>query len=103
MPGQWFRFQKRAWVLKGVVIVRRVGPDVRELRLGDRSCSIARRWLILYTCSVNTLVDSLIEGPQSVFIHSVADGVGLAAIQLARMVGAEMYATVGSEETVKYT
>lgn len=35
-------------------------------------------------------------------IHSACGGVGLAAIQLARMVGAEIYATVGSEDKIRY-
>lgn len=35
-------------------------------------------------------------------IHSACGGVGLAAIQLAKMVGAEIYATVGSEDKIKY-
>lgn len=35
-------------------------------------------------------------------IHSACGGVGLAAIQLAKMVGAEIYATVGSDEKTKY-
>lgn len=39
---------------------------------------------------------------QTVLIHSACGGVGLAAIQLARMVGAEIYATVGSEDKIKY-
>lgn len=39
---------------------------------------------------------------QSVLIHSACGGVGLAAIQLSQMVGAEIYATVGSEDKVKH-
>ncbi|KAJ5761957.1 Acyl transferase/acyl hydrolase/lysophospholipase [Penicillium nucicola] len=39
---------------------------------------------------------------QSILIHSACGGVGLATIQLAQMVGAEIYATVGNEEKVQY-
>jgi acyl carrier protein len=39
---------------------------------------------------------------QNVLIHSACGGVGLAAIQVARMLEAELYVTVGSEEKVKY-
>lgn len=45
---------------------------------------------------------SLIHHLQSVLIHSACGGVGLASIQLAKMVGAEIYVTVGNEEKVKY-
>lgn len=39
---------------------------------------------------------------QTVLIHSACGGVGLAAIQVARMPETELYVTVGSEEKVKY-
>src|SRR4029079_5426052 len=35
---------------------------------------------------------------ESILIHAAAGGVGLAALHLARRVGAEVYATAGSEE-----
>jgi acyl transferase domain-containing protein/NADPH:quinone reductase-like Zn-dependent oxidoreductase/NAD(P)-dependent dehydrogenase (short-subunit alcohol dehydrogenase family)/acyl carrier protein len=39
---------------------------------------------------------------ERVLIHSAAGGVGLAAIQAAKWVGAEIYATVGSDEKREY-
>jgi len=39
---------------------------------------------------------------QSVLIHSGTGGVGLAAIQIAQMVGAKVFATVGTEEKRKF-
>jgi len=39
---------------------------------------------------------------QSVLIHSRCGGVGLAAIQIARMIGAEIYTTVSNEEKASY-
>ena len=43
-----------------------------------------------------------LEQGQSVLIHSACGGVGLAALQVSKMLGAEIYATVGSEKKVKY-
>ncbi|KAI0898853.1 hypothetical protein F4806DRAFT_493360 [Annulohypoxylon nitens] len=43
-----------------------------------------------------------LEEGQSVLIHSACGGVGLAALQVSKMLGAEIYATVGSEKKVKY-
>lgn len=39
---------------------------------------------------------------QSILIHSACGAVGIAAIQLAQMVGAEVFATVGNPEKVQY-
>jgi NADPH:quinone reductase-like Zn-dependent oxidoreductase len=39
-----------------------------------------------------------LEDGQSVLIHSGAGGLGIAAIQVARMLGAEVFTTVGTEE-----
>ena len=39
---------------------------------------------------------------QSVLIHSAAGGVGIAAIHVARWIGAEIYVTVGNEEKVGF-
>lgn len=39
-----------------------------------------------------------LEAGERVLIHGAAGGVGLAAVQVARLLGAEIYATVGAEE-----
>jgi len=39
---------------------------------------------------------------KSVLIHSACGGVGLAAIQIAKMLGSEIYATVGNDEKVQF-
>jgi NADPH:quinone reductase-like Zn-dependent oxidoreductase len=39
-----------------------------------------------------------LENGQSILIHSGAGGLGIAAIQVARMIGAEVFTTVGTEE-----
>lgn len=39
---------------------------------------------------------------QTILIHSACGGVGLAAIQLAKMVGADIYVTVGTEDKIQH-
>jgi NADPH:quinone reductase-like Zn-dependent oxidoreductase len=39
---------------------------------------------------------------QTILIHSACGAVGIAAIQLAQMVGAKIFATVGNQEKVQY-
>jgi NADPH:quinone reductase-like Zn-dependent oxidoreductase len=39
---------------------------------------------------------------QSVLIHSARGGVGLAALQISQMLGADIYVTVGNDEKVQY-
>ncbi|KEY68600.1 hypothetical protein S7711_05782 [Stachybotrys chartarum IBT 7711] len=43
-----------------------------------------------------------LEKDQTILIHSACGAVGIAAIQLAQMVGAKIFATVGNEEKVQY-
>ncbi|OCL02964.1 putative polyketide synthase [Glonium stellatum] len=112
-------------------IIRRVGPDVRNFIPGDRILALAPDGcmttdLILpaplavkipdslsledaatMPACFATVIESLLnvgrlEKGQSVLIHSAAGGVGHAAIQICRMIGAEIYATVGTEEKVQY-
>ncbi|PLB54037.1 polyketide synthase [Aspergillus steynii IBT 23096] len=111
-------------------IVRRVGSSVTAVSVGDRvmvidrglACTrktiredqclpipddISLEDAAAVTCVYATVIYSLIymgnlEEGQSVLIHSACGGVGLAAIQLCQMIGAEIYATVGSEEKVRY-
>ncbi|KAH8432819.1 uncharacterized protein LDX57_010448 [Aspergillus melleus] len=111
-------------------IVRCVGSGVTAVSVGDRvmvidrglACTrktiredqclpipddISLEDAAAVTCVYATVIYSLmymgnIEEGQSVLIHSACGGVGLAAIQLCQMIGAEIYATVGSEEKVRY-
>lgn len=112
--------------LEGAGIVRRVGKGAEQYKVGDRvavlkngtfanriQVPIERTHIILedlsfedaatiplvYLTSMYSLfnIGGLRKG-QSVLIHSAAGGVGLACIQLAQWVGAEIYLTVGSEE-----
>ncbi|GKZ38794.1 type I Iterative Polyketide synthase (PKS) [Aspergillus brasiliensis] len=111
-------------------IVRHVGPNVKRLCPGDRvmlredgvfaTHAIASEQLcakipadlsfedaatmpVVFATALYSMFNlgGLQEG-QSILIHSACGGVGIAAIQLARMAGATIYATVGSEEKVQY-
>jgi len=108
----------------GVVVA--VGPDVKDLQPGDAVLGIAAGSFSNYVITrANLLVKKpdwlsfvgaatipipfltahyclnhlakLSQG-QRVLIHSGAGGVGMAAIQLAKLVGAEIYTTAGSLE-----
>ncbi|KAI0010191.1 fatty acid synthase S-acetyltransferase [Xylariaceae sp. FL0662B] len=111
-------------------IVRRTGPKVNNIKIGDRVLSLHRNALGTFTTAPEylfakipsnmtfdqaaTLLGSYVtawyslinvghlQSGQTVLIHSACGGVGLAAIQVARMLGADIYVTVGSEEKVRF-
>ncbi|KAH7371058.1 hypothetical protein BKA66DRAFT_498750 [Pyrenochaeta sp. MPI-SDFR-AT-0127] len=111
-------------------IVRRVGPKVASLRAGDRVIVLGINTFTTNILAPELMVKKLpeqvsfVEGSciplphrearhalvdlgrlskgQSVLIHSGTGGVGLAAIQVARMLGAEVFMTVGNEKKVQY-
>ncbi|KAF6795324.1 polyketide synthase [Colletotrichum musicola] len=110
-------------------VVRRAGPGVEGFAIGDRVMafhhgSFASRIVISTDQAVvlpealsfeeaatvprvySTVIHSMLtvgglERDQTVLIHSACGGVGLAAIQVCKMMGAKIYATVGSPEKVK--
>ncbi|KAI9741492.1 MAG: hypothetical protein M1818_004298 [Claussenomyces sp. TS43310] len=56
-----------------------------------------------YATAVQGLIDvGQLQQGQSVLIHSACGGVGHAAIQICKMIGAEIFATVGNERKVQY-
>ncbi|KAI1125541.1 hypothetical protein F5Y10DRAFT_294516 [Nemania abortiva] len=107
--------------LEAAGIVTRVGEAVKTMKVGDRvgcmhphsfssiivspedlciripdaiSFDEAATMLISFATVIHSLVNiARLEQGQSVLIHSACGGVGLAAIQVAKMVGAEIYAT----------
>ncbi|KAG5978870.1 Type I Iterative PKS [Claviceps digitariae] len=112
--------------VEGSGIISRVGVEVVDLEPGNRvmflaNCSFASHvitpaklcekiparmsfedaasmpavFATAFACLLN--IGQLKKG-QSVLIHSAAGGVGLAAVQLAKMMGAKIYATVGRED-----
>ncbi|KAL8700930.1 MAG: hypothetical protein Q9224_000732 [Gallowayella concinna] len=111
-------------------VISRVGPEVRDLAVGDRvmclgagnfashvvtpealceriphtlSFEEAATMPVAYATAMAAFYDiGNLRPRQSVLIHSACGGVGMAALQLAQMMGAEIYATVGSEEKVQY-
>jgi NADPH:quinone reductase-like Zn-dependent oxidoreductase len=69
----------------------------------DMTFTEAASMPMIFVTAIYSLINiGRLEKNQSVLIHSGCGDVGLAAIQVARMVGAEIYTTVGSEENVAY-
>ncbi|KAF2462908.1 uncharacterized protein BDR25DRAFT_298851 [Lindgomyces ingoldianus] len=111
-------------------VVRRVGPNATRFAVGDRVVTLAGKLLstarVIPEIYLEKLPDhiSFVEGAciplvfvtaiyglrdigrlskgQSVLIHSGAGGVGLAAMQVARMLGIEIFTTAGSERKARY-
>ncbi|WP_394848507.1 SDR family NAD(P)-dependent oxidoreductase [Pendulispora brunnea] len=107
--------------LEGAGIVTEVGPDVPSLAVGDRVMGLFRRafgpmavadhrlmarmpaqWTFAQAASVPVvfltayygLVDlGRLEAGDRVLVHAAAGGVGMAAVQLARHLGAEVFGT----------
>lgn len=107
-------------------IVKRLGPGVERFKVGDRVCflnngSYANRVQVsaerthaipdsmsfedaatiplVYLTSIYSLFNvANLRKHQSVLIHSAAGGLGIACVQLARYIGAEIYVTVSTEE-----
>lgn len=107
-------------------IVSQKGHNVTSLRIGDRVCAmpegaystfarcpatsaakvpgqmsfeVAASIPVVYCTAYYGLIDlgRLSEGDK-ILIHAAAGGVGQASIQIAKMIGAEVYATVGSRD-----
>lgn len=107
-------------------VVSRVGGKVRDLHVGDAvmgfgaSCfashvvtpahavaSMPTHWSFQAAATVPTVFLTVyyafkqladLQPGERVLIHGAAGGVGIAAIQLARHLGAQIYATAGSDE-----
>ena len=111
-------------------IVAKVGRNVSDFSIGDRVVACAPGHFSTYECVPSwacckmletenfsqvacaptvfaTVVYALrdlgsLRADKTVLIHSAAGGVGIAAIQLAKETGAQIYATVGTEEKKAY-
>ncbi|KKY36228.1 putative polyketide synthase [Diaporthe ampelina] len=111
-------------------VITDIGPGVSKHRVGDRVvvCSSgsfatsmdvsqhlcvtapdtltfeqAASMPVVYSTAIYCLLDAArLAGGMSVLIHSAAGGVGMAAIRIAQMVGAEIYCTVGTEEKIDF-
>ncbi|OCK77276.1 putative polyketide synthase [Lepidopterella palustris CBS 459.81] len=115
---------------EGCGIVREVGPGVDQFAVGDQVLYIGSSCLstnltlpaalcakfpksmtfeqaaalpAVYATALMGLVDKgNLQRGQSVLIQSACGGVGLAAIQISQMIGAEIYCTVGNEAKVQH-
>ena len=111
-------------------IVTQVGSGVERLRVGDRvaawclgsfstkmrnpanctqkipdtmSFAVAASLPLIYvTCYYSLINAAHLSKGESILIHAAAGGVGQAAIQMAKMIGAEIFVTVGTEEKKKH-
>lgn len=111
---------------EGAGIVRRVGSGVTNIKVGDKVCwmgkglfgniehfkaihlhqmrdedglsfeEMAGMPLVFATAVYGLLYLGCLRKGEKVLIHSATGGVGLAAVQIAKMVGAEIFATVGT-------
>ncbi|HUH72972.1 MAG TPA: SDR family NAD(P)-dependent oxidoreductase [Chitinophagales bacterium] len=107
-------------------IVDAVGEDVTHLKVGDRVFGMAYHTMsshiqvdaslmqiipenlsfeeaatvpvVFLTVYYGLIVQARLQEGERVLIHSATGGVGLAAIQIAQFLGAEIYATAGSHE-----
>ncbi|SEO94974.1 Acyl transferase domain-containing protein [Flavobacterium sp. CF108] len=110
-------------------IITQIGAGVTKFKVGDKVIALAAGTFQSYTTTPEHLAvkcpENLIEAESNivlsyltalyclrdkanlgkgdrVLIHNAAGGVGLAAINYANLVGAEIYATTGSEEKMDY-
>lgn len=107
-------------------IVEAIGENVKHLKVGDRVFGMAYHTMsshiqvdaslmqiipdnlsyeeaatipvVFLTVYYGLIVQARLQEGERVLIHSATGGVGLAAIQLAQFLGAEIYATAGSQE-----
>ncbi|KAK7912259.1 Fumagillin dodecapentaenoate synthase [Apiospora marii] len=114
----------------GAGVIKEVGSKVTSYKAGDRvllhdkgcfanrhrvpkenvfllpdsaSFEEAATLSVVYFTVVYGLIDlARVCKGQSVLIHSAAGGVGIASIQVCRYLGAEIYATVGSDEKRRF-
>ncbi|CAG8978751.1 hypothetical protein HYALB_00011512 [Hymenoscyphus albidus] len=105
-------------------VISAVGNKVTDLAVGDRVCAMSEGAYATYTTCLGTSVQKISDSmsfedastipvifctafyslfdlgrlvkDETVLIHAAAGGVGQAAIMLCKMIGAEIFATVGS-------
>ena len=121
-----------AFGLEGSGYVTKVGSDIKHLEVGDRvmvigtnsaglateiqrpdsfcikipdqlsSEDVASMPAVYVTVLLCFLDKANLQKYQSVLIHSAAGGIGIAAIYVAKWIGADIYATVGTEEKASF-
>ncbi|PWY87347.1 hypothetical protein BO94DRAFT_585895 [Aspergillus sclerotioniger CBS 115572] len=111
-------------------VVHRTGPEVKHLQVGERVMGLVQGALssvvqasemlfapipdqlsfneaatlpFSYATALYILTEiGHVEAGQSILIHQGCSGVGLAAIQLGQIIGAEIFATVGNDNQLSY-
>ncbi|CAK1361377.1 Lovastatin diketide synthase LovF [Cercospora beticola] len=88
------------WIGKGAFanVERFDAIHVHKLSHTDKLEVVAAMPLAFSTAIYGLLHRGRLRWRERVLIHSATDGVGLAAIQVAKMVGAEIFATVATEK-----
>ncbi|KFY82216.1 hypothetical protein V498_08637, partial [Pseudogymnoascus sp. VKM F-4517 (FW-2822)] len=87
------------WCLGCFATVMRNPADTVMRIPDDMDFVTAAGWPIIYVTAYYALVHlARVQAGESVLIHAAAGGVGQAAIQVARRLGAEVYVTVGTGE-----
>ncbi|KAI1387971.1 uncharacterized protein F4822DRAFT_430721 [Hypoxylon trugodes] len=88
----------------GCLATRNVAPAETVVKIPDAlSFEAAATVPVCFGTVIHSLIDiGHLEEGQSVLIHSACGGVGLAALQAAKMLGAEIFATVGNEKKIQY-
>ncbi|MEH6404343.1 MAG: SDR family NAD(P)-dependent oxidoreductase [Sneathiella sp.] len=112
--------------MEGSGVITAIGADVEGFKIGDRVMCFASDCFSQYLCTKTTAVTQIPENMsfceaatipsvfltiyyalehlarlqpgERVLIHGAAGGVGLAAIQYAKHIGAEIFVTAGSDE-----
>ncbi|PYH95483.1 polyketide synthase [Aspergillus ellipticus CBS 707.79] len=91
-------------IQQGTFRTRLVTKDINCIRIPSGiTLEQASAMPCVYATAIYSLlkIGNLSKG-QSVLIHAACGGVGLAAIDICRMIGAEIYATVSSEEKIQF-
>ncbi|EEQ34967.1 Fum1p [Microsporum canis CBS 113480] len=121
---------KREFGIESTGVISKIGSKVKDMQVGQRvlltSSGVLRSFKVIpakrcipvsddlsledaatmisvYATVIHSLMRlGNLQKDQSVLIHSACGGVGLAAIQLCRIIGAEIYVTVGNEQKRNY-
>lgn len=101
----WTAGERVCALLPGGGYAEQAAVDARVLmRIPDswddaQAAAVPEAWL---TAFVNLFQEGALQSGESILIHAGASGVGTAAIQLARAVGATVFVTAGSEDKLAF-
>ncbi|KAI2464934.1 putative polyketide synthase [Annulohypoxylon bovei var. microspora] len=79
-------------------------PSWSCVKLGeDEDLRVMASVLVVFVTAIYALHHrAQLQPGESILIHSAAGGVGIATIQMAKLIGAEIFATVGTDEKKQY-